>query len=441
MKACSLLAFVLSILLVVDSLDVTEAPQPTGGPRLEKRYKEKIVNPEYKKLQDEKQKTSSTTRTKLKPWLTTISSTRTELVTPTVFAGVTFNAKPPKTTNGMEPWVSLKKDGSPKTILPKNKNGHIKDGSPTYGTWFAQVTTIKYTKEEIKAHNMADDEVYEHEEVIYEDDPYARLNPVMRCTPDSYFKKGMGKDITSEPFCTPHDNQALKMDETYFVTWYSKFFKSDNIKIHASYLKETLRQKGMKRLNISSNDEADLDKRSSLLEKGASISEKSFFSTDWIPNSKGIYPLTIDPKWFGPKDWSRKVLLTIQPDDVDIGDLDYIKNSVVILIEKGAKVSKEHLTDLKKLEEKWRNQHLNVEIDEGPGYEKYIVMMTIPTCVCIFGLFMYLFILVNRRYIDLSHLKKRSFAGKNTTHRRIPFKTKKNLQLPRYRSDVQPKAD
>lgn len=441
MKVCSLLAFVLSALLVVNSMTITEGPQPTAGPRLEKRFKEKIVNPEYKKLQEEKQRTSSSTKTKLKPWLTTISSTRTELVTPTVVAGVTFNAKPAKTTNGMEPWVSLKKDGSPKTILPKNKNGHIKDGSPTYGTWFAQVTTIKYTKEEIKAHNMADDEVYEHEEVVHEDDPYARLNPVMRCTPDSYFKKGMGKDVSSEPFCTPQDNQALKMDETYFVTWYSKFFKSDNVKIHASYLKETLRQKGMKRLNISFDDEADLDKRSSLLEKGASISEKSFFSTDWIPNSKGIYPLTIDPKWFGPKDWSRKVLLTIQPDDVDIGELDYMKNSVVILIEKGAKVSKEHLTDLKKLEEKWKNQHLNVEIDEGPGYEKYIVMMTIPTCVCVFGLFMYLFILVNRRYIDLSHLKKRSFAGKNTTHRRIPFRTKKNLQLPRYRSDVQPKAD
>ena len=51
---------------------------------------------------------------------------KVEIVTPTIIQGVTFNAQPPSTTNGLEYWVSLKDDGSPKTIKPQMKNGQIK---------------------------------------------------------------------------------------------------------------------------------------------------------------------------------------------------------------------------------------------------------------------------------------------------------------------------
>lgn len=424
----------------------SQPPEPTETLQLQKRYKNKIIGKEYAKLQAQRTAdVESTTTDAPKPWVRTIYSDKVEIVRPTVIAGVTFSARPPETTNGLEPWINLNKDGSPKTIKPQYKNGQFKKASPTYGTWFAAVTTVAMGKEELKAHNMADDEIFEHEKVIPEDQTYQMLNPLVRCTPDRYSNKGLGKDVSSEPFCTPQDNQNLKMDKTYFITWYSRFFKNaKKVKIHLSFLKEHAAHKGTKRSleNEGSIEEANITKRSSLIEQGATLKEKSFFQSDWLDVEQGYYPVTIDEEWFG-KEWYKKVLLSIQPEDTDIEDFDYLKNSIVIEISKGAKVSKEHLTDYKKLEEKWRKQELNVAIEEGPDFEKYIIMMSVPTCVAIFALGMYLFVMYNNKNLDLSHLRRKKAAGKKTLHRRIPFKKKKNTysELPQYKSEVETKAD
>lgn len=443
----TVIGLVASAVLAV-AVEPVEA-QITESPVLHKRYRDKIINKDWQKLQDDKAKllkgeSIESSSEAPRPWHRTIYGSKVEIVRPTVIAGVTFSAKPPATTNGLEPWISLDKHGAPKTIKPEYKNGHIKKSSPDYSTWFATATTVVYNKEELKAHNMGEDDVHEDVQYIPEDLTYQSLNPIIRCTPDYYAKKGLAKDVLSEPFCFPRDNAIWKMDKTYFVTWYSKFFGEDveKVKVHLSYIKEKAKHKGMKR----DYEEKDFVKRSSVMEKGASISQKSFFSSDWIPNSQGFFPVTIDPEWIGGSQvYNTKALISIQPDNVSDEDFNFMSKFVVVELTKGSKVNKEHLVDVKKMEEKWRAKELNgeLEIEEGIDYEKYITILSLPTFVAFAALGMYFFVFLNRKNVDLSHLKRRKFAGKNTTHRKIPFKKRKNeySELPQFSNVEMTKHD
>ena len=56
--------------------------------------------------------------------------------------------------------------------------------------------------------------------------------------------------------------------------------------------------------------------------------------------------LYIDENWFGSEYW-RKVLISIQPDNIPDEEFNVLQNSIVVEIWKGVKVSKDHLTDLK----------------------------------------------------------------------------------------------
>lgn len=397
---------------------------------LEKRYKDVVVNKDYKKLQEMKS-SPPTTDDGPSPWLRTIYSNKKEIVTPTVIAGVTFSAKPPATTDGLEPWISLKKDGSPKTIKPKMKNGKIQNKSPDYNTWFQTPVTRTYTKEELQAHNQEDDQIFEHVEYLPEDLTYKMLNPIIRCTPEFYKKKGMAKDKSSEPFCFPSDNSNWKADKTYFVTWYHRFFDDEvkNVRLHLSYVRESLRQKGLKRDEVM-NLTVSVDKyskRSSVMEKGGLLDGKSFFVSDWVAKDEGLLPITVDPEWIGD-DFYRKILISLQPDTVDDEEFDRMKNFVVVEIAKGAKVAKGHLEDIKKQEERER---LKAElgddyvVEEGIDYEKYMVMMSLPLCVLVAAFGMYLFVLLNKRNTDLSFLKKVKFNHKKP-------KSRKYTELPQW---------
>lgn len=414
---------------------ITEAPDPTvtdNAAHLEKRMNRNYVSSKRKQLLAAfKSKHGvdmfSSAEPAPDPWVRTIYETMVEIVTPTVVQGVTISGKPPATTNGLEPWITLKKDGSPKTVKPELKNGHLKNPSPTYGTWFATPTTVRYTKEQLKAHNMADDDIHQEVQYIEEDQTYHVLNPIVRCTPDSYFKKGLNKQLSSEPFCFPKDNTYMAAGKSYFVTWYSKYFEADKVRFHLSDIRESQKDKGTIK-----------QKRSAIMDKGGKVSRESFFKSDWIDNDAGMYPLKIQEEFFGPEEiGSKRVLLSIQPDDVPDEEFDLIKNSLVISISKPKRSrKKEKHYDLKFLEEKQKYKDLLPEVDEGLDYEEYYAMMIIPLCVCIFAVFMYLFITVNK--VDLSHLKPRRPKGLNHGHKRIPFKRggKSGYStLPQYASD------
>ncbi|SGZ57874.1 CIC11C00000003520 [Sungouiella intermedia] len=413
---------------------VTEIPEN----QLEKRFKDVIVAPEYKKQQDLKAGSSVASPT-LKPWARTIYSTKVELVTPTVIAGVTFSAKPPTTTDGLEPWISLKKDGTPQTIKPKMKNGAIANRSPDYGTYFQTATTVLYNKEELKAHNMADDQIYEHVEYLPEDLTYQLLNPVLRCTPEGYRMRGLAKDLSPEPFCTPQDNNKLYLDKTYFVTWYTRFFGDEvtSVKLHLSYVKESARQKGLKRdtgfvdsLVEKSSDLMRSWKRSIVIEKGGQIEEKSFFVSEPIARDVGYFPLTVEDSWFGVKDYYRKVMVSLQPDTIPDEEFNHMSKYIIIEIAKGSKVAKGHQEDLKKIDEK--NAKIasgEYEVIEGIDYEKYLIIISLPTCVILATFAMWIFVRINKRDTDLSFLKKVKFTKRKKNK---PYSSATSTELPQW---------
>lgn len=353
----------------------------------------------------------TTTTTVPDKWIRTIYSTKVEIVQPTVIRGVTFSAKPPATTDGLEQWIDLDKNGSPKTKRPKLKGGHTENASPTYDTWFATPTTIEYTKEELKAHNMEDDEIHKQVDWIPEDLTYHSLNPVIRCTPDRYKKKGLNKNLDTLPFCTPVDNSHWKKGLTYFVTWYSRHFDAEKVRFHLSEITPSLKDQGYR-------------KRSAIMEKGGKITSASFYTSDWINNDDGIWPIEIvDDLFEDDKQLQRKVLLSIQPDTIDDEEFDLLKNSLVIEIFRTygkVKKGKSH-QDLELLELKQKLKHLGVEIEDGFNYEKYFAIMGIPLFVVALGCGMYIFVMVNKT--DLSHLKRKKARGTDHHHRRIPYKS------------------
>lgn len=409
---------------------ITEPPIPTATEAvvLEKRIHKEYIDKQKENIEKAEAAfhgSMTSTADTPKPWLRTIYGSIKEVVKPTVIAGVTFSAKPPATTNGLEPWISLNKNGSPKTIKPQLKNGHTKNPSPSYSTWFSTPTTVVYTKEELKAHNMADDEVFEDVEWIEEDRTYRDLNPIIRCTPELYFKKGVTKQASSEPFCFPHDNSRLKLGNQYFVTWYSRFFEdAAKVRFHISGIRPSLKDNGLK-------------KRSSVMDRGGKITSASFYTSDWVENAEGLWVLDVVEEFFSSESqMDRKVLLSIQPDTVDDSEFDLLKNSLVLEFFRPGGVYKGHNEDLDVLERKQKLSHLNIELDEGLDYEKYFVIFSIPLFVVVLFFAMLLFVKANK--VDLSHLKHRKPLGKNTKHRRIPFKRSKNgySELPQHTNDI-----
>ncbi|ODQ78240.1 hypothetical protein BABINDRAFT_16995, partial [Babjeviella inositovora NRRL Y-12698] len=358
-----------------------------------------------KKVIDRRTTTTSTTEA-LQAWRRTIYDTVVELVHPTVVAGVTFSAKPPATTDAMAFWVSLNKDGTPKTIKPKNKGGIIKNSSPGYSTWFQTPMTTTLSFEEVKAHNMLPDE--KHVEVSYtpEDETYVLLIPIIRCTPERYFKKGVAKNVVSAPFCTPQQDVQWRTEKTYFLTWYSKFFNTDvtNVRVHLAYITETRSEKGMAKRGIIDHKDADVEDRP------MTGIASAFYSSSWVRNQDGIIPIYIDEKWLVNTYSYSKVIIGIQPDDMSDEDFDFHTNSIKVNISKTAKVAKNPKGVLKE--------------ENNSGDDVYYIIMALPTVVILAALGMYVFLWMTKGDRDLSHLKKYrgkfQKVGRNKKYDKLP---------------------
>ncbi|CDK24404.1 unnamed protein product [Kuraishia capsulata CBS 1993] len=393
--------------------------QTTGSIAFEKREARKnkaIYNKEWLAEQNGESSTSETP----KPWLRTIYSTKKEVVTPTVVAGVTFSAKPPKETDGLEPWISLKKDGTPVTVKPKLKNGQIKNGKPDLSTYFQTATTVIYNQKDLKAHNLPADAIHEEVEYIDEDQTYVSLNPLMRCTPDFYFKKGRAGHLSSEPFCTPKENTDMKASNTHFVTWYTRFFEeATNVRIHLAYIKESSRDKGMGKRDLLPSD-AKLDYDSSGLSGTEGALPGTFYTSEWILNRDGFFALEVQEEWLQGL-FHKKVAIYIQPDSVSDEDFQLLDPSNMVLVNfiKKSVVGK--------------NSKLDRTLQDMGGTDDnvYYVVMTIPTMVIIAVFGMYAFLYINKGHRDLSHLRKpkSSRFGRNHHH-------SKYSSLPSYKNDV-----
>lgn len=369
--------------------------QETQGPQLEKRYQ---------KVRLPKTTTTSSTTEIPKPWIRTIYDDVVEIVTPTVIQGVTFSGKPSTETNYPQPWVSLDKLGLPKTIIPKIKNGRTENPSPTYSTYFQTATTKVYNYEELKAHNMDTDQVHEEVEYIDEDRTYVSLDPLIRCTPDRYYKLGLARVEESEPFCTPKEKTELKMGQTYFITWYSNFFADEvsKVRLHFSYVKESLKDKGMKKRDIQS----------------------AFFTTEWLENFHGFYAFEIQEEWLLDK-FIQNIGVSIQADNIEDEDFDLLKNSITFKIMKGPKIAR-------------KNKETRRIEDEGISDDSaYYIILSIPSVVAVFVLCMYCFLWMNKGEREFLATRKKAWKAQ---HKVLGIfkpskKNKRYSELPQYKKD------
>ncbi|SCU90216.1 LAMI_0E01112g1_1 [Lachancea mirantina] len=350
-------------------------------------------------------KPKTTSSEEIRPWMRTIYSTVKEVVTPTVIAGVTFSRKPLATPDPLEPWVSLNKEGLPKTIKPKIKNGRTENASPTYSTYFKTVSTKTFDYEELQAHNMDPNDVYEEEVFEDEDKTYVSLNPIIRCTPDRYLNKGLAKNVPSEPFCTPRENSELKVGKTYFVTWYTNFFRSEltdetaeKVRIHLSYVREKSHEKGFGKRDMRA----------------------TFFSSEWIRNVDGLYPLEIYEEWLNGK-YERKVVLSVQPSTIPDDEFNHLEHGLLINIALGSRV-------FKKTKEQLALEDAGIMDDTW-----YYVALSIPTAVLIACVGMYFFLYLNRHNRDISDVRRFALSKRRRVIGKFKdMKKYKNINNRRY---------
>lgn len=346
-----------------------------------------------------------TTSEEPNPWYRTIYGSKVEIVTPTVIAGVTFRAKPSPTPNPLQPWITLNKNGEPKTVKPEIKNGITKKGSPDYSTYFKVVSTRTLAYEDLKAHNMDPDEVHEEEVFSDEDDTYISLNPVIRCTPNRYFNKGTSGDIPSEPFCTPRENSQWKVGKTYFASWYTHFFKDehsdeviDEVRVHLSYVKERDEEKGFVKRDIPA----------------------TFFTSEWLRNDEGMLPFEIQDEWLQGQR-TRKVVLSVQPKNVPDEEFDPLEHGVLLFIDKGSKVYKNTKEEILLANAGFTNKHW------------LFVAITMPTVVVIALIVMYFFLYANNGYRDFSDITRKAMSKKHRVIGKVSeMKKYKNMKNHKY---------
>ena len=85
----------------------------------------------------------------------------------------------------------------------------------------------------------------------------------------------------------------------------------------------------------------------------------------------------------------------------------------------------------------------DIEVEEGVDFEKYMIMMGLPTCVLIAGFGMWLFVTINK--IDLSSIKNGNLLEKILLIKESHLKTKSNKDydhLPQFNTELdEPKHD
>lgn len=351
-------------------------PTPAGEPA--NLFKRKVIP----------QKTSES-KSLPSPWLRTVSSTVVQLVTPTIVGGVTFSAKP-KDVKTPLPWLSVHANGFLKTITPNVKDGITKNASPSYGNYFdVPYTTTISLGAVMKEHEGSDKT---HEDVKYLPEPNAEdrlLNPIMRCTPNRYFKKKVNDEkVLQKPFCSPTDGTNIIVGEIHWITWYTRFFPdAKRVRLHMAYI-----EKG----------------KNGQLGKRDGPEEDAFFTTEWLNNLDGVYPLQItsDELLGAP---IQDVVLSIQPDTVDDADFNLVNGTQLVLRRYPVKQKK-----LKKL-----------KLENSKNDSALYVALTIPTIIVVFvcGYAMINYMFKDNRTWKKLKIKTKSRALNNSRYTALPTNT------------------
>lgn len=334
-------------------------------------------------------KTTSSSES-LKPWPRTRNG-KFELVTPTVVDGITFSASPKDSYKTPPPWVSLKKDGRPKTIKPKIKGGDVKNDWPDYDTYFdVPVTKTHDLSKVIEGHEG--ERYFKEVKLVPEDKADKYLNPLIRCTPDRYFNRRGGKK-NSDPFCTPTQNSHILLDQVHWVTWYTRYFDDDEkVRLHMAYVEDT---------------GETIQKRDGKVGGAA-----EFFTSEWTPND-GFFPLEIEEDWLLGQ-YEQLAVLGIQPESVDESEFNLL-NGTIVKIRKGPTVIRGD-----------KQEKLTVKPLSDDGI--IMALLSIPTVILFFGFCYMMFVYCTKEKRTFNTRELRQLSKQNRHH--------KYSRLPSHRSDL-----
>lgn len=197
-------------------------------------------------------------------WTSTLPNGALQLVTATTIDGVTISASPASTTDPSKPtpWVSLDGSGVPVMVTPSivSVGGETVSASPVPPTL---VNGKRYPTP-------------------------AAVPPVLRCfgdrvPPDRSQTQNARNSPPGYPFCTPLNGTEWLVGETYWITWDPTYWgssssssSSDNNNNNADDNSKSITHVRIFARSLPINDNED-----------------KVFTTDWIPNSDGYFPLTI----------------------------------------------------------------------------------------------------------------------------------------------------
>ena len=389
-------AFVPPTLAPKTTATISQAHQvaPTGLHKREAEPRKVVINKQILKDEEAAKKSEEPP----KPWIRTIYDDVVEVVTPYVIGGVTFAAPQPQTTNGLEPWISINKEGLPKTITPKLKNGIIANGYPDVKTYYQTATTVVHHQKDLKAHNLGDDETVEEVIMIEEDDTYVKLSPLQRCTPDYYYKKGVANVESSEPFCAPEERRKFRVGLTYFITWYTRFFENTNkVRFHYAYVNEKSHEKGFDKrdfLDAALKDmDTEIERVAGEVATGGAV-HGAFYSSDWIDNTNGWYSFEVKPEWLQEK-FYKKVAIAIQPDSIPDDEFSILDAPHIFATFQYKESIGKNTKEMRALQDK-----------VGTNDDVYYVIAAMPTVVLISVIGMYGFLYLTRKHRDLSGVRK-----------------------------------
>lgn len=192
----------------------------------------------------------------LSVWRSTLPNGAIEFVTATIVDGVTISASPASTTDPSKPtpWISIDNSGIPIAITPtiQTPGGSTVSPSP--------VPPSNYPT------------------------PHA-IPPVLRCFGDRVPDAPAGDaSVPGYPFCSPRNGTEMVVDETYWITWDPTYWGGSSIKFVKLYAR-----------SLPSRGNKDL-----------------VFSTDWISNADGFFPLKVLANYFVP-DTQGYMFINMQP--------------------------------------------------------------------------------------------------------------------------------
>lgn len=288
--------------------------------------------------------------------------------------------------------MSLDKGGKIKTIQPKLKHGITENGRPDYGTWFEEAITTTVNLKGV-VDGIVEDTPHEEIKYIPEDTTERDFNPIIRCTPDRYFaKKRKLEKIPSAPFCTPRDASNLILDEVYWISWFTKHYPgAEKVRLHLAY--------------IEKNRYGGIGKRDTILEKRDS--EEAFWSSDWMTNLDGVFPLRIVDDFFLDKSPVHDVMLTLQPDTMADEDFNLINGTYLKIYRQAIKTKKIN--------------KLRTEEDENSSGAIYVAL-TIPTLmvVVLLGYAIFNFVVRDSRTWKKMKLRSKRRIWSNPKYKQLP---------------------